>query len=119
MAEKLNIDQSLLDQKLNDFISNHLVPKYVLSYTEFKYDYNTFDFYMKFVDLLRPGICYYNNTYQFNKHIVLRLNTRTLYNKAVELPQEDFDKYLREELLNNKEYIKYITRLGITDESDQ
>ena len=24
----------------------------------------------------------------------------------------------REELLNNKEYIKYITRLGITDESD-
>lgn len=119
MAEKLNIDQNLLDQKLNDFISNHLVPKYVLSYTEFKYDYNTFDFYMKFVDLLRPSVCYYNNTYQFNKHVVLRLNTRTLYNKAVELPQEDFDKYLREELLNNKEYIKYITRLGITDESDQ
>ena len=24
---------------------------------------------MKFVNLLRPSICYYNNTYQFNKHI--------------------------------------------------
>lgn len=118
MVEKVKIDQSLLDQKLNDFISNRLVPKYVLSYTEFKYDYNNFDFYLKFVDLLRPTICYYNSTYQFNKHIVLRLNTKTLYSKAVEYSQEEFDEYLRQELLKDKEYTKYINRLGITDESD-
>lgn len=118
MAEKLKIDQSLLDQKLNDFISQCLVPEHVLSYTEFQYDYNDFDFYLKFVDQLRPKICYYNDTYQFNKHTVLRLNTKSLYAKAVENSQEEFNAYLRKSLLENAEYIKYINRLDIPNVTD-
>ena len=54
MEQKTKVDESLLDQLLNDFIYEQLVPQYRLQFTEFLFDYNQFDFYLKFKDKLIP-----------------------------------------------------------------
>ena len=110
MEEKIKIDESLIDQLLNDFINEYLLSVYELKYTDFSYQYNKFDFYFKVTDLLQPSLYLIGNSYYFNKHIILRLNTITLYYYSSQ-GKEVFFKFLKQELEESVSYLNYINRL--------
>lgn len=110
MEQNTKVDESLLDQSLNDFIYEFLVPQYRLQYTEFIFDYNKFDFYLKFKDKLIPYPYLKDNAYCFNSEICLRLSRNNLnyyYTKG----REEFFNYLLKELYLSESYLKYLNRL--------
>ena len=88
MEQSKKLDESLLDQSLNGFIHEFLVPQYKLKYTDFSYNYDKFYFYFKFKDKLTPSLVVRNGFYYFNTTLCLRLPMRTLvdkYNKGKEI----------------------------------
>lgn len=110
-VKKQQIDESLLDQKINEFILENLLTCDYFPYTDFEFKYNKFDFYLKAKDLLRPPVCLIVDSYSFNSHIILRLNTQTVLQQSLQ-SKENFVDYLYKELFNNKQYIAYLnTRL--------
>lgn len=110
MEEKAKVDESLTDQLLNEFINEYLLSLYELQYTEFSYDYNKFDFYFKLIDRLHPPMFLIGNSYYFNKHLILRLNTNTLHYYSSQ-GKEIFFNFLKKELQNSTSYLNYINRL--------
>lgn len=111
MEEKAKLNESLIDQLLNDFINEELLSLYELKYTDFNYQYNQFDFYLKVTDLLRPSMCLVNDSYIFNKHTILRLNVNSIVYYS-SLGKELFFAYLKEELNRSVTYTNYINRLS-------
>lgn len=105
------VDENLLDQLLTDFIYEYLVPQRALSYTEFKFDYNKFDFYLKAVDKLIPNAYIVDSSYVFNKETILRLSRNNLESSFLK-GREEFFKYLKTELNNSKSYLKYLNRIS-------
>lgn len=110
MAEKIKVDESLTDQFLNDFINECLLSIYELKYTDFSYKYDKFDFYFKIKDLLRPSMYLMGNSYSFNTHTILRLNTNSVHHFALQ-GKEAFFAYLKVELGKSICYTNYINRL--------
>ena len=114
MERNLNLDESLIDQKIDNFINTNLINIYELKFTQFNYDYNKFNFYIKFIDLLRPNIVLVQNEYWFNKHTVLRLSVSdVLY--YINQDEKVFHNFLMQHLNLNKTYVAYINRLEKKD----
>ena len=110
MEQKTKVDESLLDQLLNDFIYERLVPQYRLQFTEFLFDYNQFDFYLKFKDKLIPHPYLKGSSYCFNSELCLRLSRGNLDNYFLK-GREAFFAYLLTELSLSESYLKYLNRL--------
>lgn len=110
MVKNQNLDEQLIDQMVNEFINESLNPLYELSYTEFEYSYNKFDFYLKAYDLLRPNLYFMKDSYHSNSFVFLRLNTTTLAAKVSE-GKEALTAYLQAALKESKAYQTYIQRI--------
>lgn len=111
MAEKIKIEESLLEQLLDEIIFEELVPMYELSFTDISYNFNKFDFYLKATDLLRPTCYLMKDSYQFNTFIFLRLKTDNV-NYYASLGKEQLTEYILSQLKVSQEYNTYINRLG-------
>lgn len=109
MDVKQQVDENLLDQKINEFILENLLASDFFPYTDFEFKYNKFDFYLKAKDLLRPTMCLIKDSYSFNTHVILHLNTQTLYYYSLK-SKEEFVSYLYKQLMLNKEYIKFLNK---------
>ena len=110
MEKNLNLDESLIDQKIDNFINTHLINMYELKFTDIIYNYDKFNFYIKFIDLLRPKLILVNNEYWFNKHTVLRMSVNNLIH-FLNQDEKIFHDYLIHQLSLNKQYLDYINRL--------
>lgn len=110
MEQSKKLDESLLDQSLNDFIHEFLVPQYKLKYTDFSYDYDKFYFYLKFKDKLIPSLFVRNGSYCFNTALCLRLPMGILVDKYNKRKEVFFD-YLLIQLDLSEEYFSYLNRL--------
>lgn len=118
MEEKLKVDENLIDQLVNDFINEKLNKLYELSHTKIYFTYNKFDFYLKAEDLLRPKVCIIGNSYYFNKHNFLNLNTNNVMFYS-SLGKEKLFNYFNKELLNSKTYQNYFNRLNKYRKNDK
>lgn len=110
MEEKIKVDENLLEQMLNDFISDEILTQYEFKYTEISYDFSSFDFYLKAVDLLRPQLCLIGEGYSFNTHILLSLNKKNVDHACLK-GKEEFFKFLNAELSKSEVYNAYYRRL--------
>lgn len=110
MERKQVINENLIDQKIDEFIRQVLLPIRNLEYTEFSYDYDNFTFYLKFKDKLRPKVCVINSSYVFNKHTILRLSINNIL-KYTENSQEELNVYLTKQLKDSKQFSQYLNRL--------
>lgn len=104
------VDESLLDQLLNDFIYDFIVPHPQLKYTTPLYSYDKFYFYLKLKDNLIPSLYQVDGSYQFNTEIVLRIPFNSLvlkYNQG----REVFFDYLLNQLDSSESYYSFLNRI--------
>lgn len=104
------VDESLLDQLLNDFIYDFLIPHFKLKYTTPFYSYDRFYFYLKLKDNLIPSPYVVGGMYQFNTEIVLRIPFNTLVLKYNQGREVLFD-YLLNQLDDSKSYYSFLNRI--------
>jgi hypothetical protein len=111
MVVKNEIDQNLIDQMVNDFINEVLLVDPVLAYTQFSYDYNSFDFYLKAKDLLIPNAYVKRDgSYYFNTAMFIRLNINNVQHYAQQSKEKLFEE-LNKALTKSPEYKAYKERL--------
>lgn len=110
MEEKIKVDESLLDQMVNEFILDEILLQYEMKYTEVYFDYTKFDFYLKAKDLLRPCHAHYGQNYEFNTHIFLTLSMTNVVH-AFQKGKVEFYKFLKTELDKSEVYNAYFRRL--------
>lgn len=112
MVVKNEIDQNLIDQMVNDFINEVLLTDPVLAYTQFSYDYNSFDFQLKAKDLLIPRAYVNSKTgfYYFPNAIFIRMNINNVYHYALQSKERLFEEF-NKALAKSPEYKSYKERL--------
>lgn len=113
MVVKNEIDQNLIDQMVNDFINEVLLPNPVLAYTQFSYDYNNFDFYLKAKDLLIPRayVRIKTGSYYFPNALFIRMNINNVHSYAQQSKEKLFEEF-NKALAKSPEYLTYIERLN-------